>query len=68
MKIKWPKINPILIEDNKGKKKYVFASYKDWRKLISFAEDLEDLVIYHERMSKNEKTIPWEQVKKDLNI
>jgi len=52
--------------DVNKKKAGIILPYKEFVKLMEELEDLQDLYIAHKRTAKAYKTIPFEQVKKEL--
>jgi len=54
------------IFDEKDNKIAVLLRIKDFERLMTELEDLKDLCVAYEVKSKNYKTIPYEQVRKEL--
>ncbi|MBN1696996.1 MAG: hypothetical protein JW881_05755 [Spirochaetales bacterium] len=63
------KIQPEYLIKN-GTKEYAILSYEEFEKLKEYIEDLEDLVDLREAKEKEKEatSIPFEKVKKSLNI
>lgn len=59
-------MHPKVLYDENGNKVGVLLKKKDFEKLIEELEDLHDMLIVHERANKKFKSIPYEQVKKEL--
>jgi hypothetical protein len=49
------------ITDDKGNKKAVILSMKDYKKMIEDLEDLDDIRLYDEAKAKKEKSISFDQ-------
>lgn len=54
-----------VLYDAKGNKTHVLVPYKKYQEVIDMLEDIEDLALMKE--VENEKSIPWEVVKKKLD-
>ena len=55
------------ITDDKGKKQAVILSMKEYKKIVEELEELEDIKMYDEVKSKNEKSIPFSDYLKKRN-
>ncbi len=55
------------ITDSDGKKHAVILSMKEYKKIVEELEELEDIKMYDEVKSKNEKSIPFSEYLKKRN-
>ncbi|OGB86324.1 hypothetical protein A3J41_03080 [candidate division TM6 bacterium RIFCSPHIGHO2_12_FULL_38_8] len=55
-----------IIFDENGKKSRVLMTVKQYNQLMSKLEDLDDVSLACQRLTKNEKTIPFDEVFKKL--
>ncbi|TGM12305.1 hypothetical protein EHQ81_14665 [Leptospira selangorensis] len=51
-------IHPQFITNQKGKKLSVVLSLKEYKALLEDSEELEDIKLYDEAKTKNEKSLP----------
>ncbi|MCI0555721.1 MAG: hypothetical protein L0287_32645 [Anaerolineae bacterium] len=51
-----------------GKKSAVIVDLDSWEQIITLLEDLEDTEEMKQAKMVHEETIPWETVKKDLDL
>ena len=49
------------ITDSKGKRKGVFLTLKEYKRMMEELEDAEDVRLYDEAKARNEKSIPFEE-------
>jgi len=56
------------VVDRDGKKKAVLIDYDVWEELLTRLEDMEDALEIQHLRDRNEETIPWEQVKAELDL
>jgi len=61
-------LNIQTIFDEQGNKIGVMMSVKQFKRLMSDREDLQDLYVAYQRTQKKEKTIPLEQVMKNFAV
>ncbi|HAP01229.1 MAG TPA: hypothetical protein DCQ93_04815 [Bacteroidetes bacterium] len=60
-------ISTQFITDGKGNKQSVIISMKDYKKILDELEELEDIRMYDEVKSRNEKSIPFDEYLKKRN-
>ena len=49
------------ITDSKGKRKGVFLTLKEYKRMMEVLEEAEDVRLYDEAKARNEKSIPFEE-------
>jgi PHD/YefM family antitoxin component YafN of YafNO toxin-antitoxin module len=60
-------VSPLVITRG-GKDEVVMVSYLQFMQLLEDLEDLEDIRAIDESLRDPEPSIPWEQVKKELDL
>jgi len=60
----FPKLKPRYLTNEKGRVSAVILDRREFRKLLEYIEDLEDIVTCYER--QDEPLIPWEEAMRQL--
>jgi PHD/YefM family antitoxin component YafN of YafNO toxin-antitoxin module len=56
------------VVDSDGQRSAVLVNLEDWERILTLLEDLEDAEEIRRARDEDEETVPWEQVKADLNL
>ncbi len=60
------KVKEKIVIDEKGEKASVLLDIKEYKKLMKYIEDLEDVVAYDRGKKEGGKVIPFEQAVKEI--
>ena len=60
------KVKERIVLDEKGRKVSVILNVKDYKRLLDYIEDIEDVIAYDKAKSAKREVIPFEQAVKEI--
>jgi hypothetical protein len=60
------KVKEKIVLDEKGRKVLVILDAKDYKRLLNYIEDIEDVIAYDKAKLTKSKVVPFEQAVKEI--